>query len=250
MKLNLENKTALVTGAGTGVGREIARMLADEGVNVMIVGRTEKNLKETAVLNERISYMTADVTKPEDIDNIISEIKNKWSKLDILVNNAGWSPIHPFEEETMEELDEAFNINVRAVAQLVLKTLPMLKESKGNIINISSAAIRNHLVNMSVYTAAKGAIDMFTKIWAKEFAPYSIRVNSVSPGPIETPIYDKLGVDGVEKEGHMARVTAGIPMGRFGKAEEVAPAVVFLASDTVASYITGNDYAVDGGYGV
>lgn len=250
MKLNLENKTALVTGAGTGVGREIARMLADEGVNVMIVGRTEKNLKETAALNERISFMTADVTKPEDIDGITSEIKRKWGKLDILVNNAGWSPIHPFEEETMEEFDEAFNINVRAVAQLVLKTLPMLKESKGNIINISSAAIRNHLVNMSVYTAAKGAIDMFTKIWAKEFAPYGIRVNSVSPGPIETPIYDKLGVDGEEKAGHMARVTAGIPMGRFGKAEEVAPAVVFLASEAVASYITGNDYAVDGGYGV
>lgn len=249
MRLNLENKIALVTGAGSGIGREIARTLAKEGVNVMIVGRTERNLQETASLHERIFYRTADITKTEEIENVLSDIKAKWGKLDILINNAGWSPIHPFEEETMEEFDKAFDINVRAVAELVLKALPMLKESKGNIVNISSTAIRNHLVNMSVYTAAKGAVDMFTKIWAKEFAPYGVRVNSVSPGPIETPIYDKLGVDGKEKSDHLARVTAGIPLGRFGKPEEVAPAVLFLASDAVASYITGSDYCVDGGYG-
>lgn len=249
MKLNLENKTALVTGAGSGIGREIARMLAEEGVNVMITGRTESTLKETAMLNDRIVYKVADITDSAGIGSVLDEIKSRWNRLDVLVNNAGWSPIHPFEEETMEEFDKAFAINVRAVAEMVLKALPMLKESRGNIINISSTAIRNHLVNMSVYTAAKGAVDMFTKIWAKEFAPYGIRVNSVSPGPIETPIYDKLGVEGREKEEHMARVTAGIPLGRFGKPEEVAPVVVFLASGHTAGYITGSDYCVDGGYG-
>lgn len=249
MDLNLKNKIALVTGAGSGIGREIARTLAEEGVNVMIVGRTEKNLQETASLHKRIAYKTADITKTKEIENVLSEILAKWGKLDVLINNAGWSPIHPFEEETMEEFDKSFDINVRAVAELVLKALPLLKESKGNIVNISSTAIRNHLVNMSVYTAAKGAVDMFTKIWAKEFAPYGIRVNSVSPGPIETPIYDKLGVDGKEKSDHLSRVTAGIPLGRFGKPEEVAPTVLFLASDAVASYITGSDYCVDGGYG-
>ena len=249
MELNLENKTALVTGAGSGIGREIARELAEEGVNVMIVGRTKNNLQETASLHERIAYKTADITKSEEIENILSEIRTKWGKLDILINNAGWSPIHPFEEETMEEFDKAFDINVRAVAELVLKALPLLKESKGNIVNISSTAIRNHLINMSIYTAAKGAVDMFTKIWAKEFAPYGIRVNSVSPGPIKTPIYDKLGVEGKEKAEHLSRVTAGIPLGRFGKPEEVAPTVLFLSSNAVASYITGSDYCVDGGYG-
>lgn len=94
MKLYLENKTALVTGAGSGIGREIARALAEEGVNVMIVGRTEKNLQETASLHERISYKIADITKTREIENILSEIVNKWGKLDILINNAGWSPIH------------------------------------------------------------------------------------------------------------------------------------------------------------
>lgn len=249
MKLYLENKIALVTGAGSGIGRKIAKALAEEGVNVMIVGRTEKTLQETASLHKRISYKTADITNADEIENILSEIRDRWGKLDILINNAGWSPIHPFEEETMEEFDKAFDINVRAVAELVMKALPLLKKSKGNIINISSAAIRNHLVNMSVYTAAKGAVEMFTKIWAKEFAPYGIRVNSVSPGPIETPIYDKLGVEGKEKAEHLSRVMAGIPLGRFGMPEEVAPIVVFLASDAVASYITGSDYCVDGGYG-
>ncbi len=149
----------------------------------------------------------------------------------------------------MDEIMKAFDVNVNTVCRLVLKTLPLLKNSRGNIINISSAAIRNHLIQMSVYSAAKAAVDMFTKIWAKEFAPYGVRVNSVSPGPIESPIYDKLGISGAEKEAHMARVTAGVPLGRFGKVEEVAPIVLFLASEATASYITGADYLVDGGYG-
>ena len=116
--------------------------------------------------------------------------------MDILVNNAGWSQIHPFEEETMDEIEKAFDTNVYTVCRLVLKTLPLLKQNKGNIINISSTAIRYHLIHMSVYSAAKAAVDMFTKVWSKEFAPFGIRVNSVSPRSIESPIYDKLGIEG------------------------------------------------------
>lgn len=249
MDLKLNDKKVLVTGAGSGIGREIARQFAEEGAEVLIVGRTEKALQETAALNCRINYIVADLTKEEGIDNIVKEINDRYGRLDILVNNAGWSPIHPFEDETMDEVVRAFDINVFAVCHLVLSTLPLLKASKGNIVNISSTAIRNHLIQMSVYSAAKASVDMFTKIWAKEFAPFGIRVNSMSPGPIESPIYDKLGIDGKEKENHMARVTAGVPLGRFGKVEEVAPAVLFLASDAVASYVTGCDYCVDGGYG-
>lgn len=250
MDLKLKNKKVLVTGAGSGIGREIARQFAEEGADVLIVGRTESNLRETAELSDKINYLVADLTKDADLDRIVKELESKFGGLDILVNNAGWSPIHLFEEETMDEVVRAFDINVFTVCGLVLKTLPLLKQSKGNIINISSTAIRNHLIQMSVYSAAKAAVDMFTKIWSKEFAPFGVRVNSVSPGPIESPIYDKLGIDGKEKEAHMARVTAGVPLGRFGKVEEVAPAVLFLASDAVSSYVTGSDYCVDGGYGV
>lgn len=249
MKLNLENKRVLVTGAGSGIGREIAKQFAEEGAKVLIIGRSEVPLAETAALNERIAYITADLTKDGDIDRIVKELNDRFGGLDVLVNNAGWSPVHYFEYEDMEEVARAFDVNVYTVCRLVLKTLPMLKESRGNIINISSAAIRNHLIMMSVYSASKAAVDMFTKIWAKEFAKFGIRVNSVSPGPIESPIYDKLGISGEEKQAHMDRVTAGVPLGRFGKAEEVAPIVLFLASEKTASYVTGCDYCVDGGYG-
>lgn len=249
MKLNLENKRVLVTGAGSGIGREIAKQFAEEGANVLIIGRSEVPLAETAALNERIAYIPADLTKDRDIDRIEKELNDRFGGLDVLVNNAGWSPVHYFEDENMEEVARAFDVNVYTVCRLVLKTLPMLKESKGNIVNLSSAAIRNHLIMMSVYSAAKAAVDMFTKIWAREFAQFGIRVNSVSPGPIESPIYDKLGISGEEKQVHMDRVTAGVPLGRFGKVEEVAPIVLFLASEKTASYVTGCDYCVDGGYG-
>lgn len=249
MDLHLNGKKVLVTGAGTGIGREIAHQFADEGSDVLIVARTEADLRETAAFSPRISWLTADLTTQDGIDRIYQEIGSRFGSLDVLVNNAGWSPIHPFEQEGMDEILKAFDVNVNTVCRLVLKTLPLLKNSHGNIINISSAAIRNHLIQMSVYSAAKAAVDMFTKIWAKEFAAFGVRVNSVSPGPIESPIYDKLGISGAEKAAHMARVTAGVPLGRFGKVQEVAPIVLFLASEATASYITGADYLVDGGYG-
>lgn len=249
MELDLKDKRVLVTGAGSGIGREIAKQFAEEGANVLILGRSEAPLAETAALNERISYIIADLTKDEDIDRVVNELQNRFGGLDVLVNNAGWSPVHLYEDENMEEVARAFDVNVYTVCRLVLKTLRMLKESKGNIINISSAAIRNHMIMMSVYSAAKAAVDMFTKIWAKEFAKYGIRVNSMSPGPIESPIYDKLGITGEEKQAHMDRVIAGVPLGRFGRVEEVAPIVLFLASEKTASYITGADYLVEGGYG-
>lgn len=250
MELKLSDKTVLITGAGSGIGREMAQQFDRENANVVIVGRTLSNLEETAAGYDRIRIIKADITKTDEIHKILDNIKKNNGHLDVLINNAGWSPIHPFEEETMDEIDRCFEINVRAVAEMVLLSLPMLKESKGNIINIGSAAVNNHLINMSVYSAAKGAIDTFTPIWAKEFAKYGIRVNSILPGPIESPIYEKLGITGAEKDAHMARVTAGVPMGRFGFVREVAPLALFLASEETASYITGADFSVDGGYGI
>lgn len=250
MDLQLNDKIALVTG-GSGIGRAIAEALAREGAKVIVTGRHEDALQETAnAVGENCSYVVADVTKAEDIDRTIEAVQERFGRLDILVNNAGWSPIGYIEEVELATYDKCFDVNVRGVVALTKAALPLLKESKGNIVNISSTAIRNHLICMSVYSAAKAAVDMFTKIWSKEFAPYGIRINSVSPGSIDTPIYDKLGIVGDEKQAHMDRVSAGIPMKRFGVPDEVASVVTFLASNAAASYVTGSDYCVDGGYGV
>ena len=250
MELELKDKIALITG-GSGIGCAIAEALAKEGAKVIVTGRHEDALQETVrKVGGNASYVVADVTKTEDVDAMIEAVKNRFGKLDILVNNAGWSPIGYIEEVDLATYDKCFDVNVRGVVALTKAALPLLKESKGNIVNISSTAIRNHLICMSVYSAAKAAVDMFTKIWSKEFSAYGIRVNSVSPGPIETPIYDKLGIVGDEKQAHMDRVSAGIPMKRFGQPEEVANVVAFLSSNARASYVTGSDYCVDGGYGV
>ncbi|WP_443090946.1 SDR family NAD(P)-dependent oxidoreductase [Basfia succiniciproducens] len=243
-----EQKTALVTGAGTGIGQAIAVRLAQEGANVLVVGRTEKTLQETTALHPNIAYAVADIEKDDDLQKIVQQLNQKYGGLDILINNAGWAPVTPISQVKIEEYDKVFGINVRALVNLTLQCLPMLKARKGNIINMSSAICRNHLPNMSMYAGTKAAIEIFTKIWAKELGADGVRVNSISVGPIETPIYDKtdLSNDGIQD--HIDRIRKTIPLGAFGKSEDVANVTAFLASDE-ARFITGSDYSADGGFG-
>ena len=133
MRKRFENKVALITGAGTGIGRAVAQRFAEEGANVLILGRTKQTLQETAAASENIRYIVADIEKDGDIEKVISEIEQHYGKLDVLVNNAGWAPVTPFSEVKMEEYDKVFNINVRALVNMTLHSLPLLKNSKGNI---------------------------------------------------------------------------------------------------------------------
>ena len=135
---SLNNKVALVTGAGTGIGRAIAQRLADEGAYVMIVGRTASTLKETAACNERITYLTTDLESEAGIQTVVQVVGERYGRLDILVNNAGWAPVTPFAEMKIEEYDKVFAINVRAVVILTQACLPMIKAAKGNILNITT----------------------------------------------------------------------------------------------------------------
>ena len=242
------HKTALVTGAGTGIGRAVAQRFAQEGAKVLILGRTEATLKEAAATNENISYMVADIEKDEDLVRVVDMLHTQFGKLDVLVNNAGWAPVTPFSEVKMEEYDKVFSINVRALVNMTLHVLPMLKQSKGSIINMSSVICKNHLQNMSMYAGTKAAVEIFTQIWAKELAKDGVRVNAIGVGSIETPIYGKTELSDQGMKEHIANITKAIPQGRFGKPEDIAAVAAFLASEE-AGFITGSIYGIDGGLG-
>jgi len=244
----LAGKTALVTGGGSGIGREIANRLAHDGAQVIIIGRNEKPLQETAGLHENITYLLADVVKSQDLARVMAHIEARFNKLDVLVNNAGVAPNTPFETLTMDQYDAIFNVNVRGLIDATRLALPLLKQSKGVVINISSGVAHRPTPFIAVYSASKAAVSALTKALAKEFASVGVRVNAVSAGATETPLYDKNGLQSEEeKQAFKDIVTQSIPLGRFAKPAEIAAAVSFLASDD-ASYATGSDVVIDGGY--
>lgn len=245
----LENKVALVTGGGKGIGLGIAKKFAENGASVLIVGRHENTLKEACKENHGLSYLVADITNSEDIKKIIDYIKEKYGRLDILVNNAGWCPVKPITQITLEDYNAAFDLDVKALVDMTIQSLPLLKENGGNIINMSSVGATHVAANLSMYTGAKAAVENFTRVWAIELAPYNIRVNAIAPGAINTDIWKVPGLSEEESKKHMEKTTQNIPLKRIGTPEDIGSCALFLVSDE-ASYVTGSIYAVDGGQGV
>lgn len=241
----LENKVAVVTGGGKGIGLGIAKMFAENGAQVVIAGRHEDTLKRACEENKGLSYVVADITKSEDISAILNYVKKHFGKLDILVNNAGWCPVKPITEINMKDYDNAFDLDVRALVDMTIQSLPLLMESKGNIINMSSVGAQNPGPNLSMYVGAKAAVENFTKAWAVELAPYGVRVNAIAPGAIETDIWKVPGLTEEESKEHLAQSVARIPVKRMGTPEDIGRCAVFLASDE-NSYVTGSVYTVDG----
>ena len=245
----LDGKVAIVTGGGTGIGKAIAVRYAKEGANVIIVGRRESVLQETSKLDDKISYVAGDITDSNVIKNIINTVNEKFNgQLDILVNNAGWCPVQPITEMTIEDYDKAFSIDVRALVEMTIESLPLILKSKGNIINLSSVGATHRSVNLSMYQGAKSAVENFTRVWALELADKDVRVNAISPGAIRTDIWNVPGLSEEESKKHEEGIASTIPCKRFGEAEDIANVALFLVSDE-ASYVTGSIYAVDGGMG-
>ncbi|MBN8614997.1 MAG: SDR family oxidoreductase [Deltaproteobacteria bacterium] len=248
MSQKLSEKVALVTGGGSGIGAATALELAELGAQVVITGRRADALATIAKQHPRITTFVADVAKTADADGTIEAVRERHGRLDILVNNAGIAPIAPLAHASVEHVRGVLDTNVVGLVALTRAALPLLKASRGNVVNVATTIADQPFANMSIYCASKAAVVALTRAWAQELAADGVRVNVVSPGPIETPLFtpDKLGISEKDLAAMGEGILSLVPLGRMGKAEEVAHVITFLASQS-ASFVTGAQYTVGGG---
>jgi NAD(P)-dependent dehydrogenase (short-subunit alcohol dehydrogenase family) len=239
-----ENQIALVTGGSTGIGAATALHFAKHGARVVITGRHEDTLHEAAAQHAHIQYLVADVAR--DAARTLEFVRSKYGRLDILVNNAGVFEIGPLSDSAPDLVHRTLDVNVAAVVETTRAALALLRASKGTIVNVASIVADQPFANMSVYSASKAAVLALTRAWAQELSAEGIRVNAVSPGPIETPIFGKLGMPADQLAQMAASIKAQVPVQRYGTAAEVANVIGFLASKA-ASFVTGGQYTVAGG---
>ena len=241
---NLENKVAIVTGGNSGIGYAAAAELVSKGAKVIVTGRNKEALAQ-AEKELNVTAIEADQSDLISLDSLVKQVADQFSKVDIVFINAGIAAFAPVDLASEEHYDSVMNINVKGVYFTVQKLLPILNDGASIIFNTS---INAHvgMPNSSVYAASKAAVLSLNRVFATELAPRKIRVNAVSPGPVATPIYGKLGLEKEEVEGFGAVLGGRILLKRFGLPEEIAKTVGFLASDD-ASFITGTEIVVDGG---
>ena len=243
----LDEKIALVTGGTSGIGLAAAKALAKEGAYVYITGRREPELAAAVKeIGPNVTGAQGDVSKMKDLDRLFERIKDEKGKLDILFANAGIAKYASLGGITEELYDSIFDINVKGVLFTVQKALPLMPEG-ASIILVSSVVGSKGLSSNSVYSATKAAVRSFARTWTTDLKSRRIRVNAISPGTIDTPGLNDLLASGEAGEQRRKMVASAIPMGRFGRSDEVANAVVFLASDE-SSYMTGSELFVDGGF--
>jgi NAD(P)-dependent dehydrogenase (short-subunit alcohol dehydrogenase family) len=244
----LQGKVAVITGGNSGIGLASAQRLKEEGARVAITGRSQKTLDEAVkLLGNDILAIQSDVAKAGDIEKVYEAVSKKFGKIDILFANAGVAKFLPVTAVTEAHYDEQFDINSKGAYFTIQKALPYLNDGASIILNTSVVSHQGLPVG-SVYAATKAAMRSLTRSFASALVERNIRVNAVAPGPIETPIFGRTGLSKEDIEGFATSVLSKVPMKRFGKSEEVASAVAFLASAD-ASYITGVELNVDGGMG-
>ena len=243
----LSNKVAVITGGSSGIGLATAKRFVEEGAYVFITGRRTAELEKAAKeIGSNVTTVQGDIARLEDLDHLYKVIATEKGHLDIVVVNAAFVEVMTTESVTPEHFDKTFNTNARGTFFTVQKALPILSEG-GSIVVVSSGLHQKGMPIYPTYSATKAAERSYVRTWASDLVAKNIRVNTVSPGPIETPIIDIQFGAGETGDAMRKQFAAMMPMGRMGSAEEVAAAIFFLASDE-SSYVTGADIPVDGGF--
>ena len=246
MSGKLEGKVAVITGGNSGIGLATAKRFVAEGAYVFITGRRQGELDSAArQIDENVTAVQGDVAKLADLDRLYATVKAKTGRIDILFANAGTAELAPLEKITEEHFDNIFDTNVKGLLFTVQKALPLLPNGASIILNASIVASTGNPA-FSVYSATKAAVRSFARTWILDLKERKIRVNAISPGPIGTPGLDGLGQTEGIGEQLKAALVASVPLGRMGTPDEIARAVVFLASDD-SSFVTGTELFVDGG---
>ena len=236
----LAGKAALVTGGNSGIGLAVARRFAAEGAHVFIAGRRQAQLEEAvALIGGKVEAVQGDVTSAVDLDRLFGTIKARSGKLDVLVTSSGISEPATVDAISEEHFDRTFDLNVRGMVFTVQRAVPLMP-SGGTIVLIGSIAGSIGTPGYGTYGASKAAVRSYARTWANELAERGIRVNTLSPGPIDTPMFDSVS------EEVRRSLIAQIPLHRLGRPEEVAAAALFLASDE-SSFVAGAELAIDGG---
>ena len=240
----LEGKVAVVTGGNSGIGLATARRFAEEGAHVFITGRRQAEL-DAAVkqIGKQATGVQGDVGSLGDLDRLYAEVKRQHGRIDILFANAGTAELAPLGAITEEHFDKIFGVNVKGLLFTVQKALPLFRDSGSIILNASIVASKG-LEASSVYSATKAAVRSFARTWASDFKGRKIRVNAVSPGPIDTA--GLRGLQQADSDQLSTFFSGTVPVGRIGQPDDIAKAISFLASDD-SSYITGTELFVDGG---
>jgi len=245
----LKGKTAIVTGASSGIGRACALAFGREGANLALVARRRERLEQLAQeIGSSALALQADVSKQDQIDRVVADTVEHFGTVNILLNNAGILHIGTAEQITEEQWNETFNLNVRGLWLLSRAVLPhMRKSGGGSIINMASVLGINGARNRAAYAASKGAVVLLTKCMAIDHGAENIRVNAVCPSFVETELTAKVISQAPNPEKVRSERTAAHPIGRLGRPEDIAGMAVYLASDE-SSWVTGGVFAVDGGY--
>jgi NAD(P)-dependent dehydrogenase (short-subunit alcohol dehydrogenase family) len=243
----LQNKIALITGGTTGIGLATAQRFVAEGAKVILTGRNPDTLQAAREqLGEGVEVIKSDASDEEDIADLFAQVEARHGRIDVLFLNAGIAKFAPLGEAPVDDFDRMWRINVRGPWLALQKALPLLGEGASVIFNTSALDVKG-MAGASAYASTKAALRSIVRTAAAELAERKVRVNAIAPGPVETPIYSKLGLPAEAMDEMAGGIVSGIPLGRFGAATEIASGALFLASDD-SSYMTGAELPLDGGY--